>query len=359
MGGGGTVKHLYDFARPVLFAFDAERAHEWTLAFLENSLGQAALRWMAGPVVSDPVQILGLKFKNRVGLAAGLDKNARYIDALAPMGFGFIEVGTVTPQPQPGNPRPRMFRLPQAAALINRMGFNNEGLDAFVMNVQRQRYDGVLGLNIGKNAATPIGSAVDDYVLGLRKVWPFASYVTLNVSSPNTRDLRQLQGASELAHLLSEINVERAQLRRAHRRDVPLLLKVAPDLDDEQLEAMVRVLVEYSIDGVIATNTTLARTAVQGLGHSQETGGLSGGPVHQASLRVIRAFRQLLPPRFPIVGVGGVLSAEDAREKVQAGADLVQIYTGLIYRGPRLVAECAALLREHAAHLCEGECSSA
>jgi dihydroorotate dehydrogenase len=338
--------HLYDWARPVLFAMDAEQAHEWTLALIGHPIGQAGVRWLAGPAVADPVELLGLQFRNRVGLAAGLDKNAGHVDALAHMGFGFIEVGTVTPLPQPGNPRPRIFRLPEAAALINRLGFNNLGLDAFIENVRRQRYDGVLGLNIGKNAATPIDRAVDDYLRGLRRVWPFASYVTLNVSSPNTRDLRQLQGSNELAHLLGVLNTERAQLRREHRRDVPLLLKIAPDLEDAQIEAMVRVLVDYSIDGVIATNTTLARDAVRGLRHGDEAGGLSGGPVHQASLRVIRALRQLLPPRFPIIGVGGVMSAQHALEKRAAGADLVQLYTGLIYQGPRLVAECAAALRD-------------
>ena len=338
----------YAFARPLLFAMDPETAHELTLGSLDALAATGAMRAVAGAPVSDPVELLGLRFANRVGLAAGLDKNAAHVDALERMGFGFVEVGTVTPRPQPGNPKPRMFRLPQARALINRMGFNNLGLDAFVANVRRRRGDGVLGLNIGKNADTPIERATDDYLEGLRRTWPHASYVTVNVSSPNTRNLRRLQDGDELGSLLAALGAERTRLRREHRRDVPMLVKVAPDLDDAQIEAIARVLVGQSVDGVIATNTTVSRDAVAGLAHADEAGGLSGAPVLGPSNRVIRALRALLPSRYPIVGVGGVMSGDDARAKIDAGADLVQLYTGLIYRGPALVGECARALKAHA-----------
>jgi dihydroorotate dehydrogenase len=331
----------YALARPLLFAIDPERAHDLTLASLDALAASGALRVVAGCPVDDPVELLGLRFANRVGLAAGLDKNAAHVDALATMGFGFVEVGTVTPRPQPGNPKPRMFRIPEADALINRLGFNNLGLDAFVANVTRRRSDVVLGLNIGKNAATPIERATDDYLEGLRRVWPHASYVTVNVSSPNTANLRSLQGGDELGAMLGALGRERTALRRRSKREVPMLVKIAPDLDDAQIDAIARVLVEQSVDGVIATNTTVSREAVRGLRHADEAGGLSGAPVREPSNRVIRALRERLPSRFPIVGVGGVMSGDDARAKLDAGADLVQLYTGLVYRGPALVGECA------------------
>lgn len=339
----------YALARPLLFAIDPERAHDLTLASLDALAATGALRVAAGARVDDPVELLGLRLANRVGLAAGLDKNGAHVDALAQLGFGFVEVGTVTPKPQPGNPKPRMFRLPEADALINRMGFNNLGLDAFVANVQRRRSDVVLGLNIGKNAATPIERATDDYVEGLRRVWPHASYVTVNISSPNTKNLRQLQGGDELSAMLAALGRERTALRRSTKREVPMLVKIAPDLADAQVEAIARVLVEQSVDGVIATNTTVSRDAVKGLRHADEAGGLSGAPVRAASDRVIRALRALLPSRYPIVGVGGVMSGDDARAKLDAGADVVQLYTGLVYRGPALVGECARALKAHAA----------
>ena len=339
----------YALARPLLFAIDPERAHDLTLASLDALAAGGALRVAAGCPVDDPVELLGLRFANRVGLAAGLDKNGAHVDALAAMGFGFVEVGTVTPKPQPGNPKPRMFRLPEADALINRMGFNNLGLDAFVSNVQRRRSPGVLGLNIGKNAATPIERATDDYLEGLRRVWPHASYVTVNVSSPNTKGLRQRQGGDELTAMLAALGRERTALRRSTKREVPMLVKIAPDLDDAQIDAIAGVLVAQSVDGVIATNTTVSRDAVKGLRHGDEAGGLSGAPVREASNRVIRALRERLPSRYPIVGVGGVMSADDARAKLDAGADLVQLYTGLVYRGPALVGECARALKAHAA----------
>ena len=322
----------YALARPFLFSLDPEHAHDLTMRSIDLAAATGALRLAAGPRVDDPVSLLGLNFPNRVGLAAGLDKNAAHIDAFAQMGFGFVEVGTVTPRPQPGNPKPRMFRLPAASALINRLGFNNLGLDAFVRNVERQRGDGLVGLNIGKNADTPIERATDDYLEGLRRVWPHASYVTVNISSPNTKNLRQLQGGDELSAMLAALGTERTRLRRTSKREVPMLVKIAPDLDDAQIDTIARVLLEQSVDGVIATNTTVSREAVAGLPHADEAGGLSGAPVFEPSNRVIRALREVLPSRFPIVGVGGVMSGANARAKLEAGADLVQLYTGLIYR---------------------------
>jgi dihydroorotate dehydrogenase len=338
----------YALTRPFLFGLDPEHAHEVTLgamARLQNTPMQCL--WSQARVES-PVTVAGLRFPNRVGLAAGLDKNGRCIDALGAMGFGFIEVGTVTPKAQPGNPKPRMFRLPEAQALINRLGFNNEGLEAFVANVQRagfRRSGGVLGLNIGKNAATPIERAADDYLIGLAGVYPFADYVTVNISSPNTKNLRALQSDEALDALLGTLQERRQQLIAEHRRSVPMFVKIAPDLDEAQVEVIAQTLKKNAIDGVIATNTTIARDAVKGLQHADEAGGLSGRPLFEASNRVIRLLRSALGPAFPIVGVGGVLGADDARAKVAAGADLVQIYTGLIYQGPVLVRECASALR--------------
>ena len=291
---------------------------------------------------------MGIRFPNPVGLAAGLDKDGACIDGLAALGFGFIEIGTVTPRAQPGNPKPRMFRLPQANALINRMGFNNGGVDAFVRNVQASRFyqdkQGVLGLNIGKNADTPIERATDDYLTCLEKVYPFADYVTVNISSPNTKNLRQLQQASELGALLSALKQAQHSLADRHGRYVPIALKIAPDLDAEQITTIADSLMQHQIDAVIATNTTTTRDAVQGLAHADEAGGLSGAPVLPLSNRVISALRAELSDTIPIIGVGGILSGADAREKMLAGASLVQVYTGLIYRGPALVSECVQAL---------------
>jgi len=297
------------------------------------------------------VQLAGLRFPNRVGLAAGLDKNARCIDALGSMGFGFVEVGTVTPKAQPGNPKPRMFRLPQAQALINRLGFNNEGLDAFVSNVRQSSFRArgrILGLNIGKNASTPIAAAAQDYLACLDGVFAHADYVAVNISSPNTRNLRELQSDAALDALLGALQARRGQLRQSHGRDVPLFVKVAPDLDEAQVAGIARALQQHAMDGVIATNTTVERAAVAHLRHAQETGGLSGAPVYEASNRVIRLLRAALGPAFPIIGVGGILSADDAVGKIAAGADLVQIYTGLIYQGPALAQQAAAAIRARA-----------
>ena len=335
---------LNPFLRNQLFRLDAEDAHHLTL----RAIGAAGRTGMAGlfaPNVPDsPRTVMGLIFRNPVGLAAGLDKEGAAIDGFAALGFGFIEVGTVTPRPQPGNPRPRIFRLPEAGGIINRMGFNNHGVEQFVKNVQAARYRGILGLNIGKNADTPIERAADDYLFCLERVYPFASYVTINISSPNTKNLRQLQGAGELDALLAALKDKQQRLADLHGKLVPLALKIAPDLDDEQIKEIADTLLRHKIEGVIATNTTLSRSAVQGLPHAEETGGLSGRPVFEASNAVIRKLRAELGTDVPIIGVGGIFSGDDARAKIEAGASLVQLYTGFIYRGPALVAECVRAL---------------
>lgn len=338
----------YALARPFLFGLDPERAHELTLdaiAALQHTPAQCL--W-AQPRVADPLTLAGLRFPNRIGLAAGLDKNGRCIDGLGAMGFGFVEVGTVTPLAQPGNPRPRMFRLPRAQALINRLGFNNDGLAAFVAQVRRstrfRAAGGIVGLNIGKNAATPIERAADDYLAALEGVYRHADYVVVNISSPNTQNLRALQADDALAALLSALRARRDALAAQQGRQVPLFVKIAPDLDDDQVDAVAAALRHHRIDGVVATNTTVARDAVRGQPHADEAGGLSGRPVLAASNRVIARLRAALGPDYPIIGVGGVMSAADALAKRAAGADLVQIYTGLIYRGPALVGEAARAL---------------
>ena len=341
----------YALSRSLLFRMDPEAAHDLTIAMLARTQNTPLACTYGNSRVEDPVTIAGLQFPNRVGMAAGLDKNARCIDGLGAMGFGFVEVGTVTPLAQPGNPRPRMFRLPQAHALINRLGFNNEGLDAFLANVQRatfRRTGGtpmLLGLNIGKNAATPIERANDDYLIGLAGVYPHADYVTINISSPNTKNLRALQSDEALDALLGAIAAKRESLAQQHGRRVPVFVKIAPDLDENQVKVIAATLQRHGMDGVIATNTTLSRDAVQGLQHADETGGLSGSPVLEASNRVIRQLRATLGAGYPIIGVGGILSASDAVSKMEAGADLVQIYTGLIYRGPELVKEAALAIK--------------
>ncbi|HEY1090827.1 MAG TPA: quinone-dependent dihydroorotate dehydrogenase [Burkholderiaceae bacterium] len=338
----------YALTRPFLFGLDAEHAHELTLGSIARLQNTPAQCLWAQRRIDDPVTVAGLQFPNRIGLAAGLDKNGRCIDGLGAMGFGFIEVGTVTPKGQPGNDKPRMFRLPAADALINRLGFNNEGLDSFLANVQRARSfraaGGLLGLNIGKNAATPIENAVDDYLLGLEGVFPHADYITVNISSPNTKNLRALQSDEALDALLGALQERKLKLEAAQARRVPMFVKSAPDLEEDQVGVIARTLTDKGIDGVIATNTTISREAVKGMQHAEEMGGLSGRPVFEASTRVIRLLRAALPKGYPIIGVGGVLSGEDAKAKLAAGADLVQIYTGLIYKGPALVSECAKAL---------------
>ena len=331
---------LYPFARPFLFALDPETAHDIAFAGLDRAakLGLASIA--ATHVPDDPVEVMGIGFRNRVGLAAGLDKNGAHVDGLATFGFGFIEVGTVTPRAQPGNPRPRMFRLPQAQALINRLGFNNEGVDALLRNVRRARYRGVLGINIGKNFDTPNERAADDYLACLRAVYADAHYVTVNISSPNTKGLRDLQGDEALAALLSVLKREQRKLAEKHGKYVPLAVKIAPDLTDPAVRAIARLLAAHEMDAVIATNTTLSRDAVAGMPHANEAGGLSGAPVFERSTQVVRVLAKALDGALPIIGVGGIDSGERAAAKIEAGASLVQVYTGLIYRGPRLIAEC-------------------
>jgi len=337
----------FPLARPFLFGLDPEHAHELTMAALAAIQRTPMIAVVSQPRVHDPVSIAGLTFPNRIGLAAGLDKNGRCIDAFGAMGFGFVEVGTVTPLAQPGNPKPRLFRIPAAGALINRLGFNNEGLAAFIANVRQARFrtrGGILGLNIGKNAATPIERAVDDYLLALAGVYPHADYVAVNISSPNTQNLRTLQSDAALDALLAALVARRAELADEHGKTVPMFLKIAPDLDAAQIEAIAAIVARHRVDGVIATNTTLARDGVTGHANAGESGGLSGAPLARRSDMVIASLRGALGPRFPLIGVGGVMSAADARAKREAGADLVQIYTGFIYKGPALVTEAARAL---------------
>ena len=336
---------LYPLLRPLLLSLDAERAHDLTLGTLAKHPGLVPLQRIA----ADPVRCMGLDFPNRVGLAAGLDKNGAAIDGLARLGFGFIEIGTITPRPQPGNPKPRMFRLPAAQGIINRMGFNNLGLDALIDNVKRSRWvreGGILGINIGKNADTPIERATDDYLIGLRGAHPYARYITVNISSPNTKNLRQLQGADELNQLLGALDAERQKLDAAAGRIVPIALKIAPDLDAEQIDAIAEATVRHHIDALIATNTTLSRTGVENLPHGGEAGGLSGAPVREKSTAVLRALAQKLDGKVALIGVGGITEGRHAKDKIDAGAQLVQLYSGLIYRGPALVADAARALAE-------------
>ena len=341
----------YPLARTALFAMDPEDAHEATLHSLQRAYECSLTRGLLRDGALYPTKLMGLSLRNPVGLAAGLDKNGEYIDALGNLGFGMIEVGTVTPRAQPGNPRPRMFRLPKAQALINRLGFNNEGLDTFLANVQKstwRQHGGILGLNIGKNADTPIESAVDDYLIGLNGVYPHADYVTVNISSPNTQNLRALQNENALDALLSALVERRKRLSDQHGRLVPIVVKIAPDLTTEQIDAIADSLARHGMDGVIATNTTLERSSVQGMTHAQEAGGLSGAPVHELSLKVIARLRQRLGNHMAIIGVGGIMSGQHAVEKIRAGANAVQLYTGLIYRGPGLVGECVRAIRQAA-----------
>ncbi|MBI3371264.1 MAG: quinone-dependent dihydroorotate dehydrogenase [Betaproteobacteria bacterium] len=335
---------LYELARPLLFSLDPETAHRVTLwsADLLGGVGVLGLLTSRGGFC--PVRAMGFLFPNPVGLAAGLDKNADHIDTLATLGFGFIEVGTVTPRPQPGNPRPRLFRLPRANALINRFGFNNVGLDAFRANLSRARYRGILGINIGKNFDTPIERAADDYCLCLEGVYEYASYVTINVSSPNTRGLRALQASTELDALLGRICTVRDRLARVTSRRVPLALKIAPDLEDSQIHDVAAAVAEHALDAVIATNTSLSREGVEGMQHGQEAGGLSGAPIRNRANGVLAKLVRETGGSVPLIGAGGILTGEDAAGKIRAGASLVQLYTGLIYRGPGLIAECVGAI---------------
>ncbi|PUR00994.1 quinone-dependent dihydroorotate dehydrogenase [Acinetobacter schindleri] len=328
---------LYSLARPLLFSLAPERAHELTLSLLKSS---HAMGMMRQNVASKPVTCMGIEFPNPVGLAAGLDKNGAYIDALASQGFGFIEVGTITPRPQPGNPEPRLFRLPKAKAIINRMGFNNEGVDKLIENVKAAKFKGVLGINIGKNAVTPVENAVDDYLICLEKVYNYASYITVNISSPNTKNLRSLQSGDALTELLETLKNRQLELAQENQHYVPLVLKVAPDLEAEDIAFIAQQLLQFKIDGLIVTNTTLSREGVEGLEYAEEAGGLSGAPVFEKSTACLKAFADVLQGQIPLIGVGGILSGADAAAKKQAGASLVQVYSGLIYTGPTLVKDC-------------------
>ena len=328
---------LYSLARPLLFSLAPERAHELTLSLLKSA---HKIGLMRQTVPNKPVMCMGIEFPNPVGLAAGLDKNGAYIDALADLGFGFIEIGTITPRPQVGNPQPRLFRLPQANAIINRMGFNNNGVDQLIENVKAAKFKGILGINIGKNADTPVENAVDDYLICLEKVYNYASYVTVNISSPNTKNLRSLQSGDALTELLSTLKNRQIELANEFKHYVPLVLKVAPDLEQEDIYFIAQQLIEFKIDGLIVTNTTLSREGVENLEHGNEAGGLSGAPVFEKSTACLAAFAQQLNGQIPLIGVGGILSGAHAKAKIDAGASLVQVYSGLIYTGPTLVKDC-------------------
>ncbi|MGC3820762.1 quinone-dependent dihydroorotate dehydrogenase [Acinetobacter sp. G11] len=328
---------LYSLARPLLFSLAPERAHELTLSLLKSAHRMGMMRQN---VASKPVTCMGIEFPNPVGLAAGLDKNGAYIDALAGLGFGFIEIGTITPRPQSGNPHPRLFRLPEAKAIINRMGFNNDGVDKLIENVKAAKFKGILGINIGKNADTPVENAVDDYRICLEKVYNYASYITVNISSPNTKNLRSLQSGDALTELLQTLKKRQLELAEEHQHYVPLVLKVAPDLTQEDIQFIAKQLIQFKIDGLIVTNTTLSREGVENLKYGNEAGGLSGAPVFEKSTACLAAFAKVLQGQIPLIGVGGILSGEQAAAKQQAGASLVQIYSGLIYTGPALIKDC-------------------
>lgn len=336
---------MYGAARPLLFRLDAERAHGLALASLDVAYRTGLSGLLGASASALPTEAFGLRFPNPVGLAAGLDKNGAHIDALFALGFGFVEIGTVTPKPQDGNPKPRMFRLPQHRAVINRLGFNNQGVDTLVANVGRAKRRGILGINIGKNKDTPNENAADDYLFCLERVYPLADYVTVNISSPNTAGLRELQEEQALRRLIGTLREAQERLAAQHGRRVPVLVKVAPDLSDGDIEAAARVLSDLHVDGVIATNTTISRIAVQDDPHAAEAGGLSGEPLMNASTTVLRMMRTRLASEIPLVGVGGILSGADAVKKMAAGASLVQVYSGLVYRGPALIGDCVEAIR--------------
>jgi dihydroorotate dehydrogenase len=345
---------MYDYLRPLLFKLDPETAHHVTLYGLGVAQRSNFAQWIAKPPADLPTTAFGITFPNPVGLAAGLDKNAEHLDALNTLGFGFIEVGTVTPLPQPGNDKPRMFRLPQHEAIINRLGFNNGGVEALVCNVQQSSYHGVLGINIGKNKDTPNEKAVNDYLICLTRVYEHATYITVNISSPNTQGLRDLQEEATLRRFISILREAQERLGSQHGRRKPMLLKIAPDLTETELDAIAEVLLRTGIDGVICSNTTIDHAVVADDPHGGETGGLSGRPLFERSTSVLAGMHQRLQGRIPLIGVGGILEGSNAAEKMAAGASLVQIYSGLIYRGPHLVGECVnEIRRQHEAALDE------
>jgi len=337
---------IYELAKKALFASDPETAHLLSMESLKlaHQLGASKFICMHRDI---PVRCMGLDFPNPVGVAPGLDKNADYFEALGALGFGFVEVGTITPKPQAGNPRPRIFRLTEALALINRLGFNNKGVDHLVRQVKKRRYDGILGINIGKNASTPNEKAAEDYLFCLEQVFPYADYITVNISSPNTKDLRELQAEASLNSLLAQLAKSRRQLQKTHGREVPMAVKIAPDLDADGLEAIARAVKEHDIEAVIATNTTISRPGVFGLKHAKETGGLSGAPLKPMADKVLEDLRSLLPGSIDLIGVGGICTGQDAVDKLNRGAQLVQFYTGMIYRGPALLNECLQSIAAH------------
>jgi dihydroorotate dehydrogenase len=340
---------LYPLIRKLFFSLDAEDAHGIGMRGISALSCTGLAGVLAKPVPTCPVEVMGLKFPNPVGLAAGLDKNGDHIDGLAALGFGFLEIGTITPRPQPGNPRPRLFRIPEKQAIINRMGFNNEGVDKLIANVEAAKFPkqgGILGINIGKNFDTPIEKAADDYLACLEKVYALASYITVNISSPNTKNLRELQKDEALDALLAPLKAAQQRLADKHGRYVPLALKIAPDLEDSQIVAIADLLRRHRMEGIIATNTTIARTGVEGCANATETGGLSGAPLFEASTEVVRKLAAALQGELPIIGVGGITNGKQAAAKIAAGASLVQFYSGFIYRGPELVGEAAAAIRE-------------
>ena len=339
------LSFCYPPLRAALFRLDPETAHDWTLQVLRSAPIPPLKVLFAAQVPAAPCRVMGLDFPHPVGLAAGLDKNGECINAWAALGFGFVEIGTVTPRPQPGNPKPRMFRLPSAEALINRMGFNNKGVDYLVERVRQSGFKGILGINIGKNADTPADRAIEDYLTGLRAVYPWAGYVTVNISSPNTPGLRDWQYGAALDHLLAALKAEQQRLADSYSRYVPLVIKIAPDIADADLPTIARALRQYAMDAVIATNTTLARTGVEGLPHADEAGGLSGAPLRERATAVVEQLAVLLAGELPIIASGGIMSGAAAAARIKAGASLVQLYTGFIYRGPELIGEAVRALR--------------
>ena len=338
------MKFLYSIVRAILFKMDAEKSHDLTLKWL-RTIEKSPFRFLITQAkIDDPIEVFGIRFPNKVGLAAGLDKNGACIDAFAALGFGHIEVGTVTPRPQPGNPKPRLFRIPEKQGIVNRFGFNNLGVDNLVENVKSSKFNGVLGINIGKNFDTPVEKALDDYLICMEKVYPYASYITVNISSPNTANLRSLQFGEALEELLVGVKNKQKELSDIHNKYVPVLVKIAPDLSQQEVEQLAETFKKHNIDGVIATNTCLDRQSVEGLPNANEAGGLSGAPIYQATTNVLKSFCEKVDGAFPVIGVGGIDSGTAAQGKIDAGASLVQVYSGFIYKGPSLVTDVAKAL---------------
>lgn len=336
---------MYSLARPFLFCLDAERAHELSLTAIAAAYRTGLNPLLAARTSPLPTKVFGIDFPNPVGLAAGLDKNGAHIDALAALGFGFIEIGTTTPRPQPGNPKPRMWRLPQHQAVINRLGFNNDGVDALLRNVEKARFSGVLGINIGKNKDTPNDRAIGDYLYCLERVYAAASYITVNISSPNTQGLRDLQQADSLKRFVADLRAAQESLGAKHGARKPVLLKIAPDLSEAELDAMATLLLAAKIDGLICTNTTIDRTGIDAAAHAEQSGGLSGKPLFDKATQVLSRMANRVGGTIPLIGVGGITSGADAAAKITAGAKLVQFYTGMVYRGPGLIGECIEAIR--------------